>query len=172
MSQTEHEAYKFCPRCASPAPVERGALRCAACGLDMYLSQKTGSCFVLMDAQGRLCVTRRARDPYKGMLDAIGGFIDLHESFEDCARREMKEEAGLDITADRLQYVGSESHPYVRKGIMLFVVAAYFKVTVTDAEKEAMVPQDDVASFEWYYPHELHSEDFYSLEIYRMLSEI
>ena len=171
-AHTELEAYHFCPRCAASASVDRGALRCSACNLDMYFTPKMGATLVVTDSTGRVAVTRRARNPYIGTLDGIGGFINIGETFEECALRELQEETGLIASQDRLHYVGSETHLYTRKGITYHVVSPYFRITITDAEKEAMTPMDDVASFEWYLPQDLPKEEFYDSSIYDLLTKL
>ena len=38
---------------------------------------------------------QRARDPYRGAWAFPGGFVDLHETLEEAARRELEEETGI-----------------------------------------------------------------------------
>src|ERR1043165_2001615 len=54
--------------------------------------------------QGRLLLLRRAKEPNKGLCSPIGGKLDMTtgESPAACARREIREEAGLDVPIDRL----------------------------------------------------------------------
>jgi 8-oxo-dGTP diphosphatase len=48
---------------------------------------------------------KRERPPHKGLWSPPGGKLDLGESPEDCARRELREETGLSITDLRLRGV-------------------------------------------------------------------
>jgi 8-oxo-dGTP diphosphatase len=46
---------------------------------------------------GRALIVRRAHEPRKGEWSLPGGMLDLGESLGDAARREVKEETGLDV---------------------------------------------------------------------------
>ena len=49
------------------------------------------ACFI-RNSRGELLLVRRAKEPAKGRLDLPGGFVDMHESAEEAAQREVKEE--------------------------------------------------------------------------------
>jgi 8-oxo-dGTP diphosphatase len=61
--------------------------------------------------EGVLCVLLvvRGHDPFKGMYALPGGFMEWGESCEEGARRELKEETGLEVEA--LEFVGVFSKP-------------------------------------------------------------
>ena len=46
---------------------------------------------------GRALIVKRAHEPRKGEWSLPGGLLDLGESLLDAARREVKEETGLDV---------------------------------------------------------------------------
>lgn len=62
----------------------------------------------LRDAQGRVLLLHRRKEPNKGLCSPIGGKLDMHtgESPALCAQREIFEEAGLDIPLERLHLGG------------------------------------------------------------------
>jgi 8-oxo-dGTP diphosphatase len=62
----------------------------------------------LRDARGRLLMLHRRKAPNRDLYSPIGGKLDTHtgESPAQCARREIQEEAGLDIPLERLRLGG------------------------------------------------------------------
>src|SRR3954471_11778221 len=62
----------------------------------------------LRDEQGRILLLRRLKAPNQGLCSPIGGKLHVHdgESPAQCAQREIKEEAGLDIPIERLHLIG------------------------------------------------------------------
>lgn len=65
---------------------------------------------MLVENDGKLLLGKRASEPAKGMWDILGGFIDAGETAEEAVRREIKEEAGLDVAITR--YLGSFPDTY------------------------------------------------------------
>jgi 8-oxo-dGTP diphosphatase len=62
----------------------------------------------LRDKDGRVLLLRRLKSPNFGMVSPIGGKLDVHtgESPAQCARREIAEEAGIDVPIERLHLLG------------------------------------------------------------------
>jgi 8-oxo-dGTP diphosphatase len=59
---------------------------------------------VVVDGMSRVLLIRRKNPPYKGMLALPGGFVEIGETVEAAARRELVEETGVE--AGRLSLVG------------------------------------------------------------------
>jgi 8-oxo-dGTP diphosphatase len=51
--------------------------------------------FTIRDARLKLLLIRRAGDPYRGQWALPGGFVQLDESLDASARRELEEETGV-----------------------------------------------------------------------------
>ncbi len=64
---------------------------------------------VVFDERGRVLLIRRKNDPYRNCYAFPGGFIEVGETAEHCAVRELKEETG--IIADELRLIGVYSDP-------------------------------------------------------------
>lgn len=66
---------------------------------------------VLFTVRGQrleLLLVRRGREPYAGSWAFPGGFVDIDEDLEPCARRELEEETGLrDVYLEQLCTVGT-----------------------------------------------------------------
>lgn len=79
----------------------------------------------LRDHQGRILLLRRAKAPNDGLYSPIGGKLDvaLGESPAQCAQREIKEEAGIDVPIERLHLIGLVSEcAYEGRGHWLMFV--------------------------------------------------
>jgi 8-oxo-dGTP diphosphatase len=73
----------------------------------------------LRDDRGRHLLLRRVKAPNLGLCSPIGGKLDVSigESPAQCARREILEEAGVDLPLDRLHLIGLVSEAeYEGKG--------------------------------------------------------
>ncbi len=101
---------RFCPRCAAPATVEfPRRLVCEACDYRQYSNPKPVACVVPREPDGRIWLLRRGFDPGAGRWTFPGGFVDLGESVEDAARREVREELATDAELDGLLGVYSRA---------------------------------------------------------------
>jgi 8-oxo-dGTP diphosphatase len=64
---------------------------------------------VVFDLHDRLLLIRRKHQPFKGLHAFPGGFVELGETTEAAALRELKEETGID--AEDPQLIGVYSNP-------------------------------------------------------------
>ena len=51
--------------------------------------------FTIRDQQLKLLLVQRGAPPFKGMWALPGGFLDIDEDLETCAKRELEEETGI-----------------------------------------------------------------------------
>ena len=152
------EQFVYCPRCGAKAfhIANEKAKRCEDCGFVYYFNPSAAvACFV-KDTEGRLLLVRRAKEPAKGTLDLPGGFSDMYETAEDTARREVKEETGLDISSCR--YLFSIPNIYLYSGFEVQTVDLFFLCEVPSFEQARAA--DDAAEIVLLFPEELNPDDF------------
>ena len=87
-----------CPHCALP---NEQPLACDRCGWRWHSNPLPAAAVLLeRDAGGAdpsILLLRRAVEPGFGLWDLPAGYLDPGESFEAAARRETREEAGIDV---------------------------------------------------------------------------
>ena len=110
----------------------------------------TADCAVV-NPRGELLLVRRGGEPFKGCWALPGGFMEMDETIEHCAVRELEEETGIRVTEDNLRLIGIYSTPG-RDPRGRTVTAAY-AVTVDD-ECTANAG-DDAAEVRWWSLSEL-----------------
>jgi ADP-ribose pyrophosphatase YjhB (NUDIX family) len=89
-----------------PEGDDQTRLVCHDCGFIHYENPK-----VVVGAvatwEGRILLCRRAIEPRKGFWTLPAGYLELHESAQDGALREAREEAGAELEIDQLLAVYS-----------------------------------------------------------------
>jgi NAD+ diphosphatase len=102
--------HRYCGVCATPTELSQHerARRCPSCNHTAY-PRLSPSMMALVWREGELLL---ARGPHfvNGMYSALAGFVEAGESLEECVRREVHEEVGVQV-AD-LRYFGSQSWPF------------------------------------------------------------
>jgi ADP-ribose pyrophosphatase YjhB (NUDIX family) len=88
-----------CPHCATES---EQPLTCDRCGWRWYANPKPAAAVLLErhadgDAEPSVLLLRRAVEPGFGEWDLPAGFLDPGESFEMAARRETREESGIEV---------------------------------------------------------------------------
>ena len=68
----------------------------------------TTDCVVFTkEEEPKVLLIQRGNEPYKGCWAFPGGFMNMEETAEECAVRELKEETGL--TVNQIQQIGAYS---------------------------------------------------------------
>jgi ADP-ribose pyrophosphatase YjhB (NUDIX family) len=82
-------------------PVPRGPETVAVSGNRSY-QNPLPVVVVLVPVAWGLVAIRRNTEPQKGTVTLPGGFLDMEESWQEGARRELLEETGIDIAASEI----------------------------------------------------------------------
>ena len=64
----------------------------------------TADCIVVRDSE--LLLIRRGNEPFRGCWALPGGFMEMDETIEHCAVRELQEETGIVVSEKQLTLVG------------------------------------------------------------------
>ena len=109
-------------------------LTCAHCGYGAYYNPKPVACAIPTDADGRIWLLRRAFEPGKDLWTFPGGFVDLGESVEEAASREVDEEMRIGVELDGL--VGVYSRGDDRIVLIVFAAQALAVPQTTEEATE------------------------------------
>jgi len=146
--------WSHCPRCAGGLEVAGTRARCSSCGLVVYAHSDPTVCALLLDDEGRVLLTRRAREPHRGKWDLPGGFLDEGEHPLDALRRELLEETGLEVEAD--EFVGVWMDRYGDGASAPWTLNLFWTARIV---RGVPSPADDVSELGWFPLDELPPED-------------
>jgi ADP-ribose pyrophosphatase YjhB (NUDIX family) len=121
--------YRYCPRCATPlaegevAGLVRRYCPAPGCGFIHFVNPLPVAC-CLVEHAGGVVLIRRGVEPRLGYWALPAGYIEAHETTEEAARRETREECGLDVEIVELLGVATFIAPPPRpNGLGLFYLA-------------------------------------------------
>lgn len=133
--------YKYCPQCKTNLKPDGGHYYCRECRLKVYVDPNP-TAGILPVKGNKVLLAKRAVPPHKGQYDIIGGFLNNGEHPEEAAKREAKEETGLDIKPTQL--LGIFTDRYGKGGSHVVNIHYIGKII-----KGKMKAQEDVASLHW-----------------------
>lgn len=140
---------RFCGRCGAPladipaGDGDAGGRRCGSCGL-LVFPRISPAVIVLVKKEGRALLAHNLRFP-SGRFGLIAGFVEAGESVEDCLRRELREEAGIEVRDVR--YRRSQPWPFPDSLMLAF--------TAEWASGEARPDGGEIGELRWCSPDEL-----------------
>jgi len=168
-----YEAHRFCGRCSrvmNHSEKER-ALVCPECGIIEY--PKISPAIMVAVTNGEnILVTRYKGGSYK-RYSLVAGFVEIGETLEDAARREVYEETGIKIK--NLEYF--KSQPWAFSGSIL---SGFF--AEREGDNEIVIDDVEIGYAAWIHyseipGNELFDKSGFSLssaliqEFYRRLTE-
>ena len=137
---------RFCLQCGARLSAVRDGhrirRRCLRCGFTFYDNPVLASCAVVTRG-GRVLLARRAHEPYAGLWDLPGGFLEAGETPERALGRELREE--LDVKARRARLVGFEPDHYGPGGFP--TLTAIYRVDLVPGSIRCA---DDVSEVRWF----------------------
>jgi NAD+ diphosphatase len=138
--------FQFCGRCGSKTTNmenERAKI-CRTCNLISYPRQSP-AIIVAITRGDKLLLARSKRFKPSDMYSVLAGFVDPGESFEECVRREIREEVSIEVK--NIQYFGNQSWPFP-DSLMIGFTAEY-------KSGEISIDNDEIDEAGWFSVSEL-----------------
>lgn len=111
------------------------------------MSSRPFACDGVIIENQRILLIKRAAEPFKGEWAVPGGRIENNESAEQCLKREMKEETGLDV--EPITLVGIYSNP--NRDPRGIIAAVYLCKIISGIPKAG----DDASEAKWFELNDL-----------------
>ena len=114
-----HARSGWCPRCGGRTrPVSAGwARRCTACRAEHYPRTDPAVIMAVVDPADRILLAHQASWPER-RVSVLAGFVEPGESLEAAVRREVHEEAGVEV--GEVTYLGNQPWPFPSSLMLAF----------------------------------------------------
>ena len=134
------EKMRFCPQCATKLSDSKNlsAKFCLKCSREIF-PQIEPCIIVLVSDKNKYLLVRHAHR-IQNIYACISGFVEAGETIEQCVKREVKEEVGINVK--NIRYVGSQSWPFPDQ-LMLAFRAEY-------DSGEIKVQEDEITEAAWF----------------------
>jgi NAD+ diphosphatase len=141
-----HAGHPRCSRCGNLTEVIQAgwARSCPVCGAEHYPRTDGAVIMAVTDPDDRILLGRQVRWPV-GRYSCLAGFVEPGESLEGAVRREVLEEAGVQV--GEVVYRGSQPWPFPASLMLGFRARAL--------STEIRVDGEELASARWWSREEL-----------------
>ncbi|MBB6214643.1 NAD+ diphosphatase [Anaerosolibacter carboniphilus] len=139
------KTYQFCGQCGSPTVTKDNefAKLCPVCGLTNYPRISPAIIVaVVKDDQILLAQSRRFTSKFYSVL---AGFVEPGETLEECVKREVKEESGIEVK--NISYFGSQPWPFPNSLMVAF--------TADYAGGEIKADEEELVDAKWFSAKDL-----------------
>lgn len=142
-----HATHKHCGQCGAETVVDWAGHRryCAGCPREHF--PRTDPAVIVLVTHGDRALLGRNPSWPRGFASVLAGFVEPGESLEDAVVREVKEEAGIDVSPDAVEYQSSQPWPFPASIMLGFTAEA-----TTD---ELHPDPEELADAYWYTRDEL-----------------
>jgi len=160
---------KFCHLCGHEYKENaENPFQCAQCKNKHFVNPAPTVNAVLITSDKKIVLSIRGREPNKGKLDLIGGFVDLNETLEAALIREIHEETGLKKGEHykEMKYLTSTLCLYPFSQDVQQNISMTFVIKLEESAENAIMPNDDIESARVYTYEEIThiKESDFSLE--------
>ena len=139
------KANRFCGCCGglTKALDNEHAVKCVECE-HIFYPRISPAIMVAVIKDDKILLARSNRFA-TGWYSVIAGFVEPGEALEDCAKRELKEEVGIEVT--NIQYFGSQPWPFP-DSLMIAFTARWSKGIIT-------IDNEEITDANWYSANNL-----------------
>lgn len=160
--------YKYCPLCKGKLVKKNPTLFvCSSCNFHFYDNPKPTTA-VFLEKDGKILLVKRAEKPKKGFWDAPGGFIEKNESAEESAKREIKEELGIEIK--KLEFIGSFTGTYFYQNITYSTLCLAFKAV--SKNWNIKLQKDEISQIKFFEKNEIPWKRIAFKDVYSALKKL
>ena len=144
-----HSKHPRCSLCGGPTVVVlAGAVRrCSADQSEHYPRTDSAIIVLIKNDKDQILLGRQKVWP-KYRFSTFAGFVEPGESFEHCVLREVREEAGVELT--KINYLGSQPWPFPASLMIAFEA-------ITDTPELARPDGDEIEEIRWFSREEMKS---------------
>jgi len=135
----------YCGKCGGPTEPLDGerARACPGCGMHFF-PRVTPAVIVAVVRDRKILLAQARRFPL-AFYSVLAGFVEPGETFEECVRREVREEVGIEVT--NLRYFGSQPWPFPHSLMVGF--------TAEHAEGELAIEEKEIVQAGWFGADEI-----------------
>ena len=144
-----HSKHPRCSLCGGPTVVVlAGAVRrCPADQSEHYPRTDSAIIVLIKNDKDQILLGRQKVWP-KYRFSTFAGFVEPGESFEHCVIREVREEAGVELT--KINYLGSQPWPFPASLMIAFEA-------ITNTPELARPDGDEIEEIRWFSREEMKS---------------
>lgn len=143
---------RYCVTCAAELVQQDPTVYNCPNGHIFYNNPAAATSILLINDQQEVLFAKRAHEPKRGEFDLPGGFVEFGEDAYDTIRREIKEEAGVEL--EHLELLDAVPNMYMDGK------ATCDLVFISRKWLGDLLPADDVELFEWHPLEFMQSDQF------------
>ncbi|MHB1394498.1 MAG: NAD(+) diphosphatase [Clostridia bacterium] len=142
---TWDETHRFCGVCGETTVkmADEHAKVCPKCGHISY--PRLSPAVIVAVTKGDKLLLARNKNFVSGLYSVLAGFVEAGETLEECVKREIREEAGIEVK--NIKYFGSQSWPFPNSYMLAF--------TAEHENGEIQIDEDEIAEARWFSPEEI-----------------
>lgn len=142
---TWDETHRFCGICGEATvkmPYEHAKL-CPNCSNTFYPCLSP-AIIVAITKDNKLLLAGN-KNSTTGLLSVLAGFVEAGETLEECVKREIREEVGIEV--NNIKYFGSQSWPFPNSFMIAF--------TAEHASGEIKIDDKEISNAGWFTADEI-----------------